>query len=364
MVVELLHENIDLFKSPELFPFYIVFEEQALFLAHLSERDYKKIPMLSVDHIEESRVKQVIKIPLALEFLNNSTDLELTRGLNVVFHTTFCGSTAFSLNLQNLCGFHTLREPGSFFDLARTYLGESFEEKLYSQAFSLVSTLAKRTFLESQTSVTKFQNHWNYMALEFFKRLPESKAIFLIGGLSHYLSLVKNSEFYRGYFDRHFQVMVTYPFLRKRLEGINGEHLNVLQKAGILWLLQIENLNLALSSPYRSQIKVISFNGLLSNPDEAMEKASVFFDPKSLCTPNQELRLMGFHRHAKTGKLFNPEGTLEQLKHFRSHSQSEIQEVLEWLQQFSLKLELEVQTHQWLLREDPFDGAKGHPWSS
>jgi hypothetical protein len=195
-----------------------------------------------------------------------------------IFHTAFCCSTLLARALDVPGASMGLKEPSvlvSFSSLASART----ETPASKDALGLALALLARPLSPGERQIVKASNVNNLLIPAIMGARPESKAIFLHGGLDAFLrSIAKKNLFGRAFarrLYRHFSPLLA---LNTGFSAADIFDLTDLQIAALVWLMQARQLS-ALAAHYGpDRVRLLDSETLLADPTGTLTHVGNFFD--------------------------------------------------------------------------------------
>lgn len=183
-----------LFHSPEFYPQWIDFENNAVHFVHMSRESYRNSVFLDVRTQHLGDPIQQVNLDDVLRACNGAKSPRV----HYILNTAFCCSTLLARYFELFPDCFVLKEPSMLTQLATV---EPASVSRWDDAFAVCVKLLSRTYLESERPVIKVHEACNVLGSRLLED-PEVTITFLSTPVRRFVLSVLKEEFRRQWVRR------------------------------------------------------------------------------------------------------------------------------------------------------------------
>ncbi len=219
-----------LFRSPEFYPQWMDFENNALHFVHMSRESYRNSVFLDVriqhlgDPIRKVNLDDVLHA-------SPGNDAKSPR-VHYILNTAFCCSTLLARYFELFPDCFVLKEPSMLTQLANVEPGSVSR---WEDAFAVCVKLLSRTYLETERPVIKVHEACNVLGNRLLQD-PQVTITFLSTPVRRFLLSVLKEEFRREWVRRRVSQMSQRPEFSALFQNLDVAGLSDAQAACCMWL--------------------------------------------------------------------------------------------------------------------------------
>lgn len=311
------------FKDPENFLRSLNLGNGTFDFIRTDRQTLSDLPFLDHRFLDKGKGGVEVTSPKAFQFYEDLESAANPGSVNYIFHTAFCGST-FLARLLDIKGKNfSLKEPMAFLSLAqfKVQQGENLNEAQWQALFRLTLVLLARPFEEAEKVLIKPSNSANGLLEDIFISRLSNKALLMFASLENFLvSILKDLSSKSRLVEQSFPLIAYLNRARLPLDESRLPILTTLQKAVLVWWLQMDQFKRVLEADENNRLASMDFQTLLQHPEETLRAVLRFFDiPVS---PGVVERIV-------TGKSFSRNAKDDALSFNRNELENERQSVLQ-----------------------------------
>lgn len=219
-----------LFHSPEYYPQWVDFENNALHFLHMSRESYRNSVFLDVrtQHLGDPIQKVNLDDVLRASVSNGAK----SRRVHYVLNTAFCCSTLLARYFELFPDCFVLKEPSMLTQLATVEPGSVSR---WEDLFDVCVKLLSRTYLESERPVIKVHEACNVLGNRLLQD-PEITITFLSTPVRRFVLSVLKEEFRREWVRRRVNQMSQRHEFAELFQDLDVAGLSDAQAACCMWL--------------------------------------------------------------------------------------------------------------------------------
>lgn len=322
-----MYKLTTLFHSPEFYPQWMDFENNALHFLHMSRESYRNSVFLDVrtqhlgDPIQKVNLDDVLRA--------SASNGAKSRRVHYVLNTAFCCSTLLARYFELFPNCFVLKEPSMLTQLATVEPGSVSR---WEDVFEVCVKLLSRTYLESERPVIKVHEACNLLG-NCLLQDPEITITFLSTPVRRFVLSVLKEEFRREWVRRRVNQMSQRHEFAELFQDLDVAGLSDAQAACCMWLANRLQSQSLCSSDSCERVLVLNGDDVADRPLQTLTRIA---NAGGFAVSEQQLDVIVSHpsvaRHSKNSSIpFNATSRQQEMEQLDQRWGEEAQVAIHWM---------------------------------
>ncbi len=262
----------EVINNPEWLPHTYNLDGTTLTFVEVPRAARSELRFLFDEHFRD----QYTKTNVAFQAVSDAVDAAPRAPIQLIFHTSFCGSSLLARALEIPGTASSMREPAILINLANRLIKS--DDQANAERLEVALRLLERPFAAGESVVSKQSNFANRVIYPILRARPDSRAVLLHSDLETYLiSLLKRGMWGRILGRKLFTNMISWSKLELGMSEDEILELTDMQVAALAFLMQIHHFH-SLVKTFGPRVMMLDSSALFGSPAATLDRVMTFFD--------------------------------------------------------------------------------------